>query len=237
MRRIALLLLLVSAFAKADTLHMVSLSWPPYTGPALQYQGPVIERLREAIASQGQHLSVDFLPWQRALLLMRTPSQYMALGPAYDAPSRRERFIQSDVVGYSPLGIAYRRGNPVQWQSLSDLHKFRIGVVRDYLNTDAFDTDIRTGRQPVDYADTDRQNLLKLAYGRVDAIVIDRQVLYFLLAEDPTLAPFRGDILMADKLLANKPLYISFRNSAAGHHWRDLLNKGLKATQDIVNAD
>lgn len=237
MRRIALLLLMLSAFAKAETLHMASLSWPPYTGSTLEHQGPVIERLRGAIASQGQYLSVDFLPWQRALLLMRTPSQYMAFGPAYDAPSRREHFIQSDVVGYSPLGIAYRRGDPVQWQNLSDLHKLRIGVVRDYVNTDAFDTDVRTGRQPVDYADTDRQNLLKLAYGRVDAIVIDRQVLYFLLAEDPALAPFRGDILMADKLLANKPLYITFRNSATGHHWRDLLNKGLKATQDIVNAD
>lgn len=229
MRLLIVVLLFACSLAQADVMKMASLEWPPYAGSKLPGQGTVISKLRAALASQGHQLQVTFLPWQRALLLVNQDSDYVAYGPEYQDGERDLMFISSDVVGYGPLGIAYRKAHPLVWQRQADLYKYRIGVVRDYLNTALFDNAVEQGLQPVDQADSDRQNLLKLAYGRVDGAVVDLKVMAYWLEHDEKLAPFKEALVASPQLLEKKALYVNFRRGDRGQRWQAILNRGLKA--------
>ncbi|EKE74887.1 substrate-binding periplasmic protein [Gallaecimonas xiamenensis] len=229
MRSILALLLLLPSLSWADVLKITSLEWPPYAGAQLPGQGTMISRVRDALATQGHQLEVHFLPWQRALLLVNQDADYLAYGPEYQDVERDKGYYTSDSIASGPLGIAYRREKPLFWRSPSDLYPFRIGIVRDYVNTQSFDDAVAAGLQKVDLADSDRQNLLKLAYGRVDAVVVDGQVMAYWLAHDDKLKPFAEDLVMAPRLLEDKRLFLNFRRSPEGKRWRDILNQGLKA--------
>lgn len=208
---------------------MATLEWPPYAGSALPGQGTVIQRVRAALATQGQKLEVTFLPWQRALLLVDQDAGFVAYGPAYQDSERSLHFYTSQEVGYGPLGLAYHKEKPIHWQTLADLQQYRIGVVRDYVNTAEFDSAVKAGLQPVDEADADRQNLLKLAYGRVDGVLIDLKVMQYWMDHDTQLRPFLDRLVASPKVIEKKALYINFHRDAEGKHWRDVLNKGLEA--------
>ncbi|EGM69701.1 hypothetical protein SOHN41_02313 [Shewanella sp. HN-41] len=65
-----------------------------------------------------------------------------------------------------------------------------------------------------------------MAAGRVDAAVIDVNVLYYLLKQK-TLQPVVDKLQINRQLLANKQLYIAFRNNDEGRRWRDIVDRGL----------
>ncbi|WKE64721.1 transporter substrate-binding domain-containing protein [Gallaecimonas kandeliae] len=229
MRALIALLLLWPSLVMAEVLKMASLEWPPYAGAELPGQGTFISTVRAALKTQGHQLEVTFLPWQRTVLLVKQGTGYLAYGPEYSDPKRDKLFYVSDRVGHGPLGIAYRKASPLFWRQLSDLYAFHIGVVRDYVNTPAFDDAVAAGLQKVDLADSDRQNLLKLVFGRVDGVVVDSAVLDYWLGHDKKLKAHKDELTMGPQLLADKGLFLNFRRSEEGRRWQAILNKGLKA--------
>ena len=60
--------------AKADTLMLTSLLWPPYSGEQLTEQGASIAVVRAALKVMGHELDVDFYPWSRAVKLATMPN-------------------------------------------------------------------------------------------------------------------------------------------------------------------
>nr|WP_313906135.1 hypothetical protein [Shewanella algae] len=81
-----LLLLLYSGspVARADTLQLSSLNWPPYTGQMLEQQGACVAVVKAALAAMGHDLKVNFYPWSRAVKLADMPgSPYLGYFPEY----------------------------------------------------------------------------------------------------------------------------------------------------------
>ena len=54
-----------------------------------------------------------------------------------------------------------------------------IGVVSGYRNTTAFDQSVAHGVLQVEESNSDRINLLKLLYGRLDLVAIDQAVMQY----------------------------------------------------------
>lgn len=216
----------------ADTLKLTSLLWPPYSGQQLPQQGASIAVARAAIESMDQQLAVDFYPWSRAVKLAGSAkSDYIGYLPEYYFET--DKFVFSKSIGASPLGIVEQKSHPISWQHLEDLNRYTLGVVKDYVNTDALDLMIRTGAQPVEAVTSDEQNIRKVAAGRIDGAVIDINVLHYLLKQ-PHLQPLAEKLQVNRQLLANKQLYVAFRNTDEGRRWRDLFDQGL-AKVDIDN--
>ncbi|EDP98964.1 substrate-binding periplasmic protein [Shewanella benthica] len=220
-----LLALLLSVPAKSDTLKLTSLHWPPYSGKKLVDQGALIAITRAALNAMGHELTVDFYPWSRAVrLASRDDSMYLGYLPEYSYPT--EAFIFSESLGVSPLGLVERKIYPIRWAKLIDLNEYTLGVVRDYVNTAAFDIMIKQGTQPVEVVSSDEHNIKKVATGRVDGAVIDVHVLRYILARDD-LQPLADKLQINPKLLEEKQLYVAFKNSPDGDKWRDIVNLGL----------
>lgn len=211
--------------AQADTVKLTSLLWPPYAGYQLVQEGVSVAVARAAFAQMDQQLIVDFYPWSRAIKLAAMPSSdYIGYFPEYYFET--DKFIFSKPIGIGPLGIVEQKSHPISWFHLTDLNRYTLGVVKDYVNTDSLDLMIASGNQPVEAATSDEQNIRKVAAGRIDGAVIDINVLHYLLKQ-PHLQPLADKLQVNRQLIANKQLYVAFRNTEEGRRWRDMFDQGL----------
>lgn len=209
-------------------LKLTSLEWPPYSGQNLAHQGASSAVVSAAMASMGERAAISFFPWNRATALVRAESEYVAYFPEYMSRELDATCFLSDPIGSGPLGFAERRDAPVHWERLEDLAGVRVGVVTGYSNSERFDERVRQGRQQVDYANSDKQNLLKLAAKRVPLALIDRRVFDYLIGHDRQLAKHAAELHFNPRLIEMKNLYVCFRRDAEGERLRKLFNDGLR---------
>ncbi len=223
-----LALVLASSAANADTVLIATTDWPPYTTPARPDQGASSAVLRAAFQAVGHEVRFEFLPWARAVHEGTQGSRAAGYFPAYESAERSRLGLRSARIGSSQVGFAHRADKPPpSWSSLDELAGRRIGVVRDYVNSEDFDTRMRDGRLKTEAAASDEENLRKLVGARIDLAVVDRAVFHALLVQHALLG---GAKLQFDpqRLLEEKGLYVYFRRDAQGERWLRLLDQGLE---------
>lgn len=173
----------------AGTIYLASLEWPPFTGQELVNGGKTAELVRRIFNEMGYQVVIDFLPWSRAVKLSTGPNpKYLAYFPEY--PLQHDDIKLSGCIGYSHLGLAEHKESPLQINTAADLQHYRLGVVQDYVNTTAIDQLIKDKRLNLEISLTDKQNLLRLAHQRLDAAVIDYDVMQYLITTEPELTEF-----------------------------------------------
>lgn len=208
-------------------VRLSSLDWPPFSGAALPHRGLSTAVVERTLARAGLSLEVEFLPWQRAVSTgLKGPGQ-AGYFPEYSTAASAERCLLSDAIGSSPLGLAQRADRPVEWRTLPDLSPWRIGTVRGYVNTDAFDRAAAEGSLNVEPAVDDATNLRKLAAGRLDLAVIDANVMNHLLSTDPDMRQLRDRLRFNARLLEDKTLHVCFRPGPEGEALRRRFNRAL----------
>jgi len=197
-------------------LRLASLEWLPYVGSQLQQHGLSSFIADSAAQKFGYRLQIDYFPWTRAMRIGLLDARYAGYFPAYYTVERARQCYFSASIGSSTVGLAYLNNAPLQWQNLQDLSGLTIAVVAGFSNGPAFDALVREGRLHVDPSPSDMLNLRKLVAGRVDAVVIDKLVLRYLLLTEPSLLQDRERIVFHDKPLAELPLYICFKRTPEG---------------------
>lgn len=220
-----LLMLVTAIHSRADTLVLSSLNWPPYSGETLKGGGASVVVARAALNAMGHELKVDYYPWSRTIRVVnREDSIYMGYFPEYYHPT--DQFVFSSSMGESPLGIIEYHLFPMQWSRITDLNRYTLGVVRDYVNTLELDEMIDSGRQPVETVSSDEHNIRKVATGRIPGAVMDLYVFNYLVAQ-PHLVGLGEKLQINKQLIDTKKLYVAFKNSDEGIRWREIYNEGL----------
>jgi polar amino acid transport system substrate-binding protein len=219
--------LLAATPCVAQTMALTSLEWPPYTGVNLVDDGASAKVVREALTAAGMDLQIRFFPWQRAVQTAREDGNFIGYFPEYHAESIEADFLFSDPIGTSPLGFIENAEKPVSWAALGDLKPYTIGVVSGYVNTGEFDALMESGQLKTDPVTDDATNIRKVAAGRIDLAVMDRNVFLYLLRTDPELRALEGKLRFNDRLLENKKLYVCLRKSPDGEAALNKLNEGL----------
>ena len=222
---LALFLLSMAAvpMAQGGTVRLATLDWPPYIAPDLPQQGYVAEVAREAFAHVGMEVELEFLPWKRTLEETRTGTFHAYL-PEYFDYRRMRDFVFSAPFPGGPLALMVRADSRLEYKTLHDLAGVRIGVVRGYVNTKAFDAaDFLTKEEFVD----DETCLRMLLSGRVDAVVADVNVANYIV---PQRLGRVGAVRALSPALGDRLLYVCFPKSRPDH--MELLtqfNTGLSA--------
>lgn len=223
---LGLLFAIGGSTANAETVHLTSLDWAPYSGKTLENQGVSVVVAQAAFTAMGHELVVDFFPWSRAVkLASESGSQYVGYFPEYLYES--SEFTFSAPMGQGPLGLVEKKSSPISWAKVSDLSKYKLGVVQDYVNTEELDALIASKEIKPQVVTSDEINVQKVLGGRIDAAVIDANVLNYMLTHSSKLAKDKDQVQMNAKLLMNKDLYIAFRNDAEGKKWQDIYDQGL----------
>lgn len=225
------------AVAGADTVVVSTLDWPPYTGSDLPKGGATTEVVRQAFAEAGLDAEVEYRPWKRAIdMAAKGTDEAIAYFPGYHC-RHQEGFVASEPIGSGPLGFAEHAEAPISWTSVDSLgdQQLKIGTVLGYANTDEFDQKVGTGWVLAVPSNDDLTNLKKLSRKRIDAVVIDKFVLEYLKATEPSLKGSREALQFDDRPLEDKTLYLCFRDDEAGRAMRDTFNEGLaKVDPDAV---
>ncbi|MDF2445515.1 MAG: hypothetical protein K0S46_751 [Moraxellaceae bacterium] len=217
--------------ASAETRVLVTGEWPPYTGLHEPEGGSMAAIVRAAYAAQGDEVRIGFFSWYRIRRLPRDNGGITASFPHYNAEERATRCHFSNPIGSSPLGLALPLRSTLHWGRLEDLGRYRIGTVKSYSNTLAFDRLVAAGRIRTVQAVTDADNLRNLLAGKVDAAIIDRNVFAYLLRQDN----FRGkaaQLRLDQRLLVVHNLYVCFPKNEKGLADRDHFNAGLGTLQE-----
>jgi len=210
-------------------VYFTSLEWPPYSGAELRGQGASVAVAKAAFEVMGYELQVDFYPWARTVGLAKAKnSRYHGYFPEYYSADIEQEFLFSDPMGTGPLGFAQQSFRPVLWKELDDLSRFKIGVVRGYVNTEELDKRIAEGRIKAEPVVADVDNIKKLVAGRLDLAVIDPNVFQYLLTNEPELGDAKSLVEINPKILEDKELFLCFKNTEEGRELRAIFNEGLK---------
>lgn len=210
----------------ADNIVIATLDWPPYVERYLPHGGYAVQVIRAALASGGVAARFEFMPWSRAVAQLRE-GKVAAIAPEYRTV---EREVDCDFSAPFPggtlvlLGVA---GNERHWNDLRELAGLRIGVVRGYVHTDAFDAATFLRKEP---ANDELANIRKLLAGRIDAMAADRNVVRFLLRRD--LPAQTASVAEFDPVLGERDLHVCFSRARPDHAaLRAAFDKGLAATR------
>lgn len=199
----------------AEPVRLASLDWPPYTGHQLEQQGETAVLLRQVFAAMQQEVQTEFLPWSRAIRASeKNGALYSGYFPEYQ--THNPKFILSDSLGLSELGFVEATAKPLGQLSVGILSRLQLGVVQDYVNLTLVDQMIARGQLTPQVALSDRQNVLKVALGRLDLAVIDSRVLVYLLKYDAEVKRLATDKVQFNASLTElKTLHLALRREPA----------------------
>lgn len=225
---LALLMIVPPSGLFAEQLTVTTLEWPPYTSASLPLGGATTNIVNQAFENAGLKVKVKTLPWKRAISDAKNNAESVAYFPGYHC-RHVDGFVESNPVGFGPLGFVENIQSPISWTSLDDVgeQKLTIGTVLGYANTDEFDEKAGTGWIKVVPAKDDVTNLRKLLRKRIDAAVIDKLVLSYLLATEAKLTGASELLNFDEKPLEEKTLYLCFTDTIDGRAMRDKFNEGL----------
>lgn len=220
--------------ADQKLMRLATVEWPPYNGLLLPQEGLATRTASLAAKAVGYRLLTSYDEWTKSLEKGKSHPGFDGVFSLYYTQEREKTCYLSDAIGTSLVGIASLKSNPINWKTVSDLNKYKLGVVSGYSNGEVFDYEVAQGRQAVEEGTSDAVNVEKLIAGKITGIVIDRNVLRYTLSRRSGTSA----IVFNPNPLTEAGIHICFKRTAQGKVIRDDFNKGLK-TLDLkkVEAD
>lgn len=133
---LAIMLLLMPVHAPARTLTMVAVEWPPYTSAHMPGNGLLTQIVRKAMSRMGHTVNVVFVPWARALEMVRTGQCDGIIGVAPNEDRHNAMFFANPIIQHT--AVLFRRtgvGSPT-FDRMDELCPARVGVLRGSLYVD-----------------------------------------------------------------------------------------------------
>jgi polar amino acid transport system substrate-binding protein len=193
----------------AEVWKVASLEWPPFSGAKLPDGGSGIKALRDSLKENGIDLVVEYFPWARISLQASTPD-FVGFYPAWPEDVVKG-YSSSATLFKSPLVIAQNKKSPLKTATIDDLKGKYVAVVQGYGNTKEFNDMVAKGVIIGDSGPDDITGVKKLEAGRVDAMVIDRNVLNYILKFE--IATHGKFVFEAAGWTENKDLLVAVNNN------------------------
>lgn len=203
-------LVITSAFVKAEDIVLAALEYPPHYGEHLEDHGPLIEIIVSAYAEQGLSVEVMFLPWSRALI-WADEGRVDGIVGAWYTKERTKSFLYSAPI-YPNTMVFYKHKNvDIEFNQYTDLKDDGrvIGSVRGYTHVDGLEQSGVT----IHYVNNDIQNFKLLERERIDLVSVDRDYGRYVLAL-PELEQVKSKVEAIDKVLEVREQYLVISTKA-----------------------
>lgn len=214
--------------AQADTLTIVADEWCPYNcEPGSDKPGFMIEIAQKVLGEAGHSIEYSNMPWSRAIEESRRGKFSAIVGAARDdAP---DFIYPSEPLGISGSVFAVKKGASWKYAGIDSLASASVGVIQDYSYSEDFDAyseanakdskkiQIATGESALS------TNIRKLEAGRIDALLEDKAVLEYQLAQENKMGSFdyAGGLEEAEVFIAFSPA------NPASKEYARLLGEGV----------
>lgn len=225
-------LLIIWLWAFANICHAQSITgagdpWPPFISPGeagQPAQGVALEIVTEAFKREGYELTMNFVPWARAIGGVKK-GDYDILVGTWWTQERTEFLHYSDFYLENSIKFIKRVNDDFQFNDMASLDGKKIGIVRDYGYGDKF---LKAKNFTKSETNDFIINLKKLIDKRVDLTLEDEIVARAWIAEnDPELL---NKIEFTENALSKNKLYVtSGIKNTQNKAIIDAFNLGLKA--------
>lgn len=209
--------------ANPKLVRLASLEYPPFCGENLEDQGVLTAIIVAAYQSMGYEVTVDFLPWARALQ-MSQDGEYDGLYSTWYRPEREEWFWFPDPMMPNEMGFYKRTSDVIPYERLEDLSGYNIGIVRGYAYPPEF---VEATYLTTDEGVDEETNLRKLHEGRVDLILIDHVIAVHLI--NTKFPEYAEELEWLPPALETLPQYLAISKRAPdGQAKLEAFNTGLR---------
>jgi ABC-type amino acid transport substrate-binding protein len=228
LRKLSLLTLFsISSFG--NTFTFSTTNWEPYIGQSLKNHGFLAVIIKEAFRASGHEAKFKFLPWARALKMVRDGS-FDGYLPGYYSKERNQDCAFSAPIFSGAAGLYVNKASDNS--KIGNYKEFikgkKVGLVRGYVNTKYIDEHKGITK---DYVKDDISNMRKLAVGRVDYIFIDFLFARYFAEKDFKLR----NLAEISPPIEMKKLYVCFSKKKKGHEKIvKQFNEGLKKIQHRI---
>jgi len=207
--------------ASAEVVRLVTTEYPPYYAASLPEKGVVSAITTAAFKKVGYEVTVDFLPWARAIAEVEK-GDYDGLLGAWHSAEREKFLVYSEPLIDNEIGFMAVKERNLAFKTLTDLKPYKVGTVRGYANPANF---TEAGLSAEEASD-DLTNLKKLVAGRIDLVLIDKALGEYLLAGQ--LADSKAKVGWIDPPVSKIPMFNGFSKNKSGYEQRAAdFNKGL----------
>ncbi|GAB7021763.1 transporter substrate-binding domain-containing protein [Salidesulfovibrio brasiliensis] len=161
--------------ASATPLKAVTESWAPYFGPELENKGVVVELANEIFKRAGYEINVEFIPWTRAVELVKRGDADLLVGAYYTDKRAKAMAYPENVLVTSNVLFA-KKDKGISFSTMEDLKNYTIGVQKGAAYGDEFDKATFLKKD----AATDRlAGIKKLMADRVDLMAGPKDVVLY----------------------------------------------------------
>ena len=217
------ILLCLTLAVNADSVRLASSNYYPHYAEDITKQGAVSEIVRQAFLLQNVEVSIEFMPFARALHQSRQAEYAGLIGAWYD-DERAEHFYYSEPIYNNEIVFFKQKNFSYHFRGYDEIAAMgiRLGLVRGYLQP----TGLLRNQPNLVMVATDEQALLMLAKGRVDLVPADKLNGLYLLHNK--LPHYAGDIDWLTPALEQRPMYlIMSKQDPRSETLMQQFNKGL----------
>lgn len=223
-----LTLLAANSLAGEKKFTLVTVDFPPYYASDLPDNGWVAEVVRTALQTQGYTVEIKFVPWTKAVRYTKQ-GYYDALLGAYYTEERAESYYFSAPISQARTGLFKKKDANVSFKELADLKSYKIGVVKDYATSKAFDAADYLNKVTVTSSDVG----IKMLFNGSIELMTDTEAAVKYLAEQLLEKEFPG---ISDKIefikpvLAMNKMYVAISKKAVDADLKLIdFNQGLRS--------
>ena len=220
----AMTALLGSAWAAGPVLINVDAENPPFmSAVGGKASGVYPAVISAAFAKLNLPVTIEAKPWKRALAEIDEAKG--GVGGIYKNDERAAKYDFSEPILTENVAVYFNKTKPIDFKSVADLHGKKVGVIRGWSYGDAFDGAKKGGKLTAEEVPSDKANFLKLAEGRLDAVLaIEESGKAIITAEKLT------SVDQAKVFLASNKAHLAFNKSAKQ---TELLAKFSKVITDM----
>lgn len=200
----ALLVLMASA-ASAERLRLVTEDWPALIddapgGP----EGILWEISRDVLRSLGYEVTLEFVPWKRALRMVATGERDGIIGIGFNKSRASQYRFPEEHLLRSETVVISRKTDALEYSGPESLAGLKVGVSPGYSyssairNATSFDKVAMPGIG---------SGLRMLVLGRIDAMLANR---YVVLSEADRLG-IGDQVSLSKDAISGGPIYLAFR--------------------------
>lgn len=208
----------------------VSDPWPPYIlgeigRPATG--GVAVNFARELLKRLGFQMDTMLYPWEECLRMIHEHTADIVF-PLIQTTERSGymTFSQTVFISHDRVWYLRRRGEPVQWQLMSDLYPYRVATIRGYSHGVDMDKAIEENKfKEVFYGADHLENIDKLMNNEVDLMIADEQVMQDIIRRHPK---WRDKFSFARKAISKSQYKIAFSKGSKLSSRIDDINLEIK---------
>lgn len=214
----------LSLGASAQSIKLATGEWAPYTSSS-DSKGKVAEVIvKEAFAEVGITATFEHFPWVRAYKAVLDGS-HDATFPWYATDKRKQEALYSETAIIDDTEVFFKRkGSAFDWNTITDLKRFRIGGIIGYSHIDRFkDAGVKFSG-----VKNEKLNFQKLLSDRIDSFPASKLVGYYMLKKE--FSPAEAEkVTHIQQPLSESGMYVLFSKKRPGHQQlAEKFEQGLK---------